>query len=55
MNFQEFGGENSNLAEFYFQAGGEHWISSGTAESVYFIIYSVILKADNIKTLEERL
>ena len=32
MHFKEFGCEKSNLAEFYFQAGCEHWISSGIAD-----------------------
>jgi len=32
LDFQKFGGENSNLAEFYSWFGGDPLISSGTAD-----------------------
>ena len=32
LYFKKFGGENSNLAEFYSRFGGQLSISSGTAE-----------------------
>ena len=37
LNFEKFGGENSNLAEFYSQFGGQPSISSGTAAYRYHL------------------